>query len=74
MELNFLVHVASLTGLFKHIGCVDEPSSDETIREKVLSFIRDKVRRPVHVMPVAIFTWQLFLILGEIIASAGFSY
>lgn len=34
---------ASLTGLFKHIGCVDEPSSDETIREKVLSFIRDKV-------------------------------
>ncbi|KAK7832229.1 apoptosis inhibitor 5-like protein api5 [Quercus suber] len=43
MELNFLVHVASLTGLFKHIGCVDEPSSDETIREKVLSFIRDKV-------------------------------
>lgn len=74
MELNFLVHVASLTGLFKHIGCVDEPSSDETIREKVLSFIRDKVRRPVHVMPVAIFTQQLFLILREVIASAGFSY
>lgn len=73
MELNFLVHVASLTGLFKHIGCVDEPSSDETIREKVLSFIRDKVRGPVHVMPVAIFTRQFFLILREVIASAGFS-
>ena len=74
MGLNFLVHVASLTGLFKHIGCVDEPSSDETIREKVLSFIRDKVRGPVHVMPVAIFTRQFFLILREVIASAGFSY
>lgn len=74
MKLNFLVHVASLTGLFKHIGCVDEPSSDETIREKVLSFIRDKVRGPVHVMPVAIFTRQFFLILREVIASAGFSY
>lgn len=74
MELNFLVHVASLTGLFKHIGCVDEPSSDETIREKVLSFIRDKVRGRVHVMPVAIFTRQLFLIFREVIASAGFSY
>ncbi|GMY37631.1 apoptosis inhibitor 5-like protein API5 [Fagus crenata] len=34
---------ASLTALFKHIGSVDEPSTDETIREKVLSFIRDKV-------------------------------
>ncbi|KAL5576638.1 hypothetical protein UlMin_018337 [Ulmus minor] len=34
---------ASLTALFKHIGCVDEPSTDEFIREKVLSFIRDKV-------------------------------
>ncbi|KAG6638743.1 apoptosis inhibitor 5-like protein API5 [Carya illinoinensis] len=34
---------ASLTALFKHIGSVDEPSTDEIIREKVLSFIRDKV-------------------------------
>lgn len=34
---------ASLTALFKHIGSVDEPSTDEFIREKVLSFIRDKV-------------------------------
>ncbi|EXB88545.1 hypothetical protein L484_008864 [Morus notabilis] len=33
---------ASLTALFKHIGSVDEPSTDEFIREKVLSFIRDK--------------------------------
>ena len=35
---------ASLTALFKHIGSVDEPTTDEVIREKVLSFIRDKVR------------------------------
>lgn len=34
---------ASLTALFKHVGSVDEPSADEVIREKVLSFIRDKV-------------------------------
>ncbi|XP_044461045.1 apoptosis inhibitor 5-like protein API5 isoform X1 [Mangifera indica] len=34
---------ASLTALFKHVGSVDEPSTDEIIREKVLSFIRDKV-------------------------------
>ncbi|KAG6641341.1 apoptosis inhibitor 5-like protein API5 isoform X2 [Carya illinoinensis] len=34
---------ASLTALFKHIGSVDEPSTDEVIREKVLTFIRDKV-------------------------------
>ncbi|XP_038688939.1 apoptosis inhibitor 5-like protein API5 [Tripterygium wilfordii] len=34
---------ASLSALFKHIGSVDEPSTDEFIREKVLSFIRDKV-------------------------------
>ncbi|KAJ7947052.1 apoptosis inhibitor 5 [Quillaja saponaria] len=34
---------ASLTALFKHIGSVDEPSQDDVIREKVLSFIRDKV-------------------------------
>ncbi|XP_015874441.1 apoptosis inhibitor 5-like protein API5 [Ziziphus jujuba] len=34
---------ASLTALFKHIASVDEPSTDEFIREKVLSFIRDKV-------------------------------
>ncbi|KAL5555416.1 hypothetical protein UlMin_037652 [Ulmus minor] len=40
---NLLVRAASLTTLFKHIGCVDEPSIDEFIRKKVLSFIRDKV-------------------------------
>ncbi|ONI10602.1 hypothetical protein PRUPE_4G056400 [Prunus persica] len=33
----------SLTALFKHIGSVDEPSTDEFIREKVLTFIREKV-------------------------------
>uniref|UniRef100_A0A2P2LAI4 Apoptosis inhibitor 5-like n=1 Tax=Rhizophora mucronata TaxID=61149 RepID=A0A2P2LAI4_RHIMU len=34
---------ASLTALFKHIGSADEPSTDEFIREKVLTFIKDKV-------------------------------
>ncbi|KAF5183791.1 Apoptosis inhibitor 5-like protein api5 [Thalictrum thalictroides] len=34
---------ASLTALFKHIESSDEPIPDETIREKVLNFIRDKV-------------------------------
>lgn len=44
MDLNLLVDAASLTALFKHIGSVDEPSTDEVIRDKVLSFIRDKAR------------------------------
>lgn len=40
---------ASLTALFKHIGSTDDRSAEdltacESIREKVLSFIRDKVR------------------------------
>ncbi|KAL5730243.1 hypothetical protein ACHQM5_003088 [Ranunculus cassubicifolius] len=34
---------ASLSALFKHIESSDEPVADETLREKVLSFIRDKV-------------------------------
>ncbi|KAJ7968662.1 apoptosis inhibitor 5 [Quillaja saponaria] len=34
---------ASLTALFKHIGNVVEPITDDVIREKVLSFIKDKV-------------------------------
>lgn len=34
---------ASLTALFKHIGSVEEPSTDDTIREKVINFVRDKV-------------------------------
>ncbi|KAL1817904.1 hypothetical protein DCAR_0522403 [Daucus carota subsp. sativus] len=33
----------SITVLFKHVGSAEEPGSDETIREKVLCFIRDKV-------------------------------
>ncbi|KAF3451393.1 hypothetical protein FNV43_RR07488 [Rhamnella rubrinervis] len=33
---------ASLTALFKHLGSVEEPNSED-FREKVLSFIRDKV-------------------------------
>ncbi|MED6155183.1 Apoptosis inhibitor 5 [Stylosanthes scabra] len=32
-----------LTALFKHIGSVEEPSTDEAIREKVINFVRDKV-------------------------------
>ncbi|KAF8408994.1 hypothetical protein HHK36_005065 [Tetracentron sinense] len=35
--------LASLTALFKHIESTDEPSTDESIRERVLSFIKDKV-------------------------------
>ncbi|RVW37985.1 Apoptosis inhibitor 5-like protein API5 [Vitis vinifera] len=38
-----VVYAASLTGLFKHIMTVDDPSTDENLREKVLNFIRDKV-------------------------------
>ncbi|KAG5010680.1 hypothetical protein JHK87_019195 [Glycine soja] len=34
---------ASLTALFKHIGSVEEPSTDDVIREKVINFVRDKV-------------------------------
>ncbi|XWS18472.1 hypothetical protein CRYUN_Cryun32bG0046300 [Craigia yunnanensis] len=33
----------SLTALFKHIWNVEDPSQDDTIRDKVLCFIRDKV-------------------------------
>lgn len=48
-----LVCAASLTALFKHIGSVDEPSTDEFIREKVLTFIRDKVSKPCSMMVIA---------------------
>ncbi|KAL2496449.1 Apoptosis inhibitory protein 5 (API5) [Forsythia ovata] len=46
--LGQLLVAASLTALFKHIGSTDDRSADdisswETIREKVLCFIRDKV-------------------------------
>ncbi|CAK9134660.1 unnamed protein product [Ilex paraguariensis] len=34
---------ASLTALFKHIESVDEPITDENLRERTLIFIRDKV-------------------------------
>ncbi|KAF9588135.1 hypothetical protein IFM89_007611 [Coptis chinensis] len=40
-KISFLA--ASLTALFKHIESSNEPVADETIRGKVLSFIRDKV-------------------------------
>ncbi|KAK8608055.1 hypothetical protein V6N13_023490 [Hibiscus sabdariffa] len=33
----------SLTALFKHIWNVEDPGQDDTIRDKVLCFIRDKV-------------------------------
>ncbi|MBA0811656.1 hypothetical protein Gohar_003532, partial [Gossypium harknessii] len=42
-ELYCLVNAESLTALFKHIWNVEEPSQDDTIRDKVLCFIRDKV-------------------------------
>ncbi|XP_059670117.1 apoptosis inhibitor 5-like protein API5 isoform X2 [Cornus florida] len=34
---------ASLTALFKHIESVDEPGTDENLRERTLIFIKDKV-------------------------------
>ncbi|XP_052202202.1 apoptosis inhibitor 5-like protein API5 [Diospyros lotus] len=34
---------AALTALFKHLESVDEPSTDENLRERTLCFIRDKV-------------------------------
>ncbi|XP_076957061.1 apoptosis inhibitor 5-like protein API5 [Bidens hawaiensis] len=34
---------ASLTALFKHIESVDEPATDDSLRERTLVFIRDKV-------------------------------
>ncbi|XP_076944445.1 apoptosis inhibitor 5-like protein API5 isoform X1 [Bidens hawaiensis] len=34
---------ASLTALFKHIESVDEPVTDDNLRERTLIFIRDKV-------------------------------
>ncbi|KAF7803364.1 putative pre-mRNA-splicing factor ATP-dependent RNA helicase DEAH9 [Senna tora] len=34
---------ASLTALFKHIGSVEELSTDDVIREKVINFVKDKV-------------------------------
>lgn len=36
-------NAASLTALFKYIGSVEEPSTDDAIREKVINFVRDKV-------------------------------
>jgi len=40
---SLVVNAASLTALFKHIGSVEEPSTDDVIREKVINFVRDKV-------------------------------
>ncbi|KAK2966060.1 hypothetical protein RJ640_029992 [Escallonia rubra] len=34
---------ASLTALFKHIESVEEPITDESLRERTLTFIKDKV-------------------------------
>ncbi|CAK9152572.1 unnamed protein product [Ilex paraguariensis] len=41
---------ASLTALFKHIESVDEPITDENLRERTLIFIWDKFGGPAHVM------------------------
>ena len=38
------MNAESLTALFKHIWNVEDPSQDDTIRDKVLCFIRDKVK------------------------------
>ncbi|KAG4196893.1 hypothetical protein ERO13_A06G200950v2 [Gossypium hirsutum] len=40
----------SLTALFKHIWNVEEPSQDDTIRDKVLCFIRDKGKLTVFIV------------------------
>ncbi|KAJ4972098.1 hypothetical protein NE237_005197 [Protea cynaroides] len=42
----------SLTALFKHIKSTDEPCTEESIREKVLNFIRDKVWKMVLEMSI----------------------
>lgn len=60
---KLLVHAASLTALFKHIASVDEPSTDEFIREKVLSFIRDKVWTWLMVIAMVIMSIFLFFFL-----------
>lgn len=45
---SIIVNAASLTALFKHIrGSDEEPNTDDVIREKVLNFVRDKVRNHV---------------------------
>lgn len=48
LKLWSIFVAASLTALFKHIGSTDDRTAEdlnawETIREKVLCFIRDKV-------------------------------
>lgn len=35
----------SLSALFRHIWTVDEQNGDDFIRDKVLDFLRDKVRK-----------------------------
>lgn len=42
VEFDVISIAASLSALFKHVESIDE-STDETIRDKVLTFIRDKV-------------------------------
>jgi hypothetical protein len=53
------VNAASLTALFKHIRGVEEPSTDDVIREKVLNFVRDKVRKHVFCSDCQ-FSWSLY--------------
>lgn len=42
-NLTILLFTASLTTLFKHVETVDEQLTDENLRERTLSFIKDKV-------------------------------
>lgn len=49
LKLLSMFPAASLTALFKHIGSTDDRNAEdlnawESLREKVLCFIRDKVR------------------------------
>lgn len=45
---SVIMNAASLTTLFKHIrGNVEEQNSDDLSREKVINFVRDKVRNHV---------------------------
>lgn len=55
---SIVVNAASLTALFKHVGSVEEPSTDDVIRdvirEKVIHFLRDKVRNMFLIIIIVI--------------------
>jgi len=41
---SIIANAASLKALFKHVTSGMEPYTDDVIREKVMNFLRDKVR------------------------------